>query len=431
MSGELANAATWEDVPALLEREADSRFEEDFARHERLTRENGMSLGDMMRAALDPDTPSDTRMACSVLTARMTRFLETEELKPDLARRYAHYASSGILSREDVDRAVDKALLMRRYPGLEERFSTASDAGAHRRELEAALRAPEVRPGLRLGIAELDALMNSGFGARPGETLHLVGPEGTLKTSLGLNALCGYVARGGRALLISLDMSPARVEERLLLRHLDCSVERLRELIRADAPEYREARRKREAEDGSLMVMGGPLNLEGVRAAALASGAGVVAVDYVTAVAGMESELAAARAMASLGRELTRRWGLSLLLLSQMSWASQRDQRSGGRGGHSMGGGSLGQFVDFEVELFRDEPVGAPGGVGEAGGGFGITGKAPDQNGPLIATLRKNRSGTSGVSFEIFPRYPSLTFEAHGKRVEPARPRRALFRAVI
>ena len=168
-AGGLTDVRAWEDLPAVLDREEDSRFEEDYARHERLVNGNGMSLGDMMRAALDPENPQDTGMAQRVLLSRTARFLETEELTPERARRYAHYASAGILSRGETERIVDKALLLRRYPELDGRFLAASDAGAHRRELEGLLRTVERRPGLRLGISALDALINSGFGARPGE----------------------------------------------------------------------------------------------------------------------------------------------------------------------------------------------------------------------------------------------------------------------
>ena len=77
-----------------------------------------------------------------------------------------------------------------------------------------------------------------------------------------------------------------------------------------------------------------------------------------------------------------------------------------------MGGGSLGQFADFELELYRDRP------------------ETADHDRPLIATLRKNRSGPSGASFQIFPRYPSLCFENRAEAVELARKRRSLFRPV-
>lgn len=49
----------------------------------------------------------------------------------------------------------------------------------------------------------------------------------------------------------------------------------------------------------------------------------------------------------------------------------------------------------------------------------------------LIATLRKNRSGQSGVSYEIFPCFPSLAFMGHAERVEKERKGKPLFQAFL
>jgi hypothetical protein len=73
----------------------------------------------------------------------------------------------------------------------------------------------------------------------------------------------------------------------------------------------------------------------------------------------------------------------------------------------------LEQLVDYEVELTRDEPL--------------IPGGKPRQ----IATLRKNRSGRSGVSFEIFPCFPSLTFTERSCAIEREKKRKPLFATYI
>ena len=92
-----------------------------------------------------------------------------------------------------------------------------------------------------------------------------------------------------------------------------------------------------------------------------------------------------------------------------MSRASRQDQAKGGTGGHAIGGSSLEQFTDFELELLSDAPE--------------MSGGKPR----LIATLRKNRGGPSGKSFEIFPFFPSLEFGSKAEPVEHAVTRKPMF----
>jgi KaiC/GvpD/RAD55 family RecA-like ATPase len=164
-----------------------------------------------------------------------------------------------------------------------------------------------------------------------------------------------------------------------------------------------------EEQDGNLSVMGGPLGIGKMREAILISDADVVAIDYVTLVEGYSSELKAAREMTRAVRSWRKEWGITFILLSQMSRESRRDAVNGGTGGHGIGGSSLEQLVDYEMELLRDTPL--------------VEGDHPR----LIATLRKNRTGPSGVSFEIFPCFPSLTFTDRAERVEQGRKRKPLF----
>ena len=94
-----------------------------------------------------------------------------------------------------------------------------------------------------------------------GEVLHIVGGEGGLKTSLLLHALIDYVERGGRALFLSLDMHPQKIEERLYRRLLNCGQAQVVEHIRLNTPEYRMAKEARARQDDGLSIMGGPMNL--------------------------------------------------------------------------------------------------------------------------------------------------------------------------
>jgi len=181
------------------------------------------------------------------------------------------------------------------------------------------------------------------------------------------------------------------------------------EHVRHDTGEYRRAKAILEEQDECLSVMGGPLDSGRMREAILMSRADVIAIDYVTLTEGYKSELEAAREVTRVVRHWRRAWGITFILLSQMSRESRHDAAQGGTGGHGIGGSSLEQLVDYEVELLRDSPL--------------IEGDRPR----LIATLRKNRSGQSGVSFEIFPCFPSLAFTDRADRIDRERRCKPLF----
>jgi KaiC/GvpD/RAD55 family RecA-like ATPase len=208
-------------------------------------------------------------------------------------------------------------------------------------------------------------------------------------------------------------MTPGMIELRRLMRILNCGRERAAEHVKHDTGEYRGARVILEEEDANLFVTGGPLGLAKMREAILMSEADVVGIDYVTLVEGFRNELETAREVTRAIRDWRRVWGVTFILLSQMSRESGRDAANGGTGGHGMGGSSLEQLVDYEVELTRDEPL--------------IPGDKPRQ----IATPRKNRSGKSGVSFEIFPCFPSLMFTGRSCVIEREKKRKPLFSAYI
>jgi KaiC/GvpD/RAD55 family RecA-like ATPase len=146
---------------------------------------------------------------------------------------------------------------------------------------------------------------------------------------------------------------------------------------------------------------------------ALAGRSKVAAIDYVTLAEGYNNELETAREVTKAVRRWRKACGVTFILLSQMPRESKRDAAQGGNGGHGIGGSSLEQLVNYEVELMRDEPLvqrGKP---------------------RLIATLRRNRSGVCGVSYEIFPCFPSLTFMEHAERVEKERKGKPMFQVFL
>jgi KaiC/GvpD/RAD55 family RecA-like ATPase len=266
---------------------------------------------------------------------------------------------------------------------------------------------------LQLGIGALDAEIGNGAGIGTGEVLHLVGGEGGQKTSLALHAAEHYARNGGKVLFVSLDMHPREIELRLMMKLLNCSRDTVLWHAEAWDDRYRQACEARRELDANLSIIGGPLNLAKIKAAILASEAQAVIVDYVTIVNGFNgNELDAARGVTQFVREARDRWGITFVLLSQMSRESVKDVRQGGTGGHAKGGSSLEQLVDYEIELSTDEPLTEGG------------------NRRLIAFLRKNRNGRKGLHFELFPSFPSMSFSERAEPVtrDPAK-RKITFRS--
>ncbi|MCL2009127.1 MAG: RAD55 family ATPase [Synergistaceae bacterium] len=346
-------------------------------------------------------------MRSHLIEIQYSHLLQEEHKTPEEASRILLYSARGLLSPPKIRRAISRGKLLSKRPESAKQFKDEAKGARHRTELEQALRNRHNLTPVTFGIDELDALIPGGITA--GEVLHIVGGEGGLKTSLLLHILCNYAKQGGQALFFSLDMPPETIELRRFMRIMDCGRERAKEHIKYDTEEYRRARELLEEQDENLSVMGGPLGLGKMQAAILVSGADLVAIDYVTLVDGHKNELDTAREVTRAVRNWRKTWGITFILLSQMSRESKRDAFQGGTGGHGIGGSSLEQLVDYELELMKDEPLGNGG------------------NPRLIATLRKNRAGQSGVSFEIFPCFPSLTFTGRAERVERDRKRKALF----
>jgi KaiC/GvpD/RAD55 family RecA-like ATPase len=395
----------YSDIGRYLAERADSQMEEAWELQDKLNAPNDMSLHDMLAAMEDED------MRAHLIELACPRLLQEERKTPEEAARILLYSARSLLPSETVRRAMSRGMLLAKRPESERRFRAESTGARHRKELEQALRLRSHSVPVRFGIDGLDSLIPGGIKA--GEVLHIVGGEGGLKTSLLLHILCDYAHRGGRAVFFSLDMTPEMIELRRLMRILNCGRERAAEHVKHNTDEYRKAKATLEEDDSNLSVVGGPLGLAQMRNAILMSGADVAAIDYVTLAEGFKSELETAREVTRAVRGWRKNWGITFILLSQMSRESRRDAASGGTGGHGIGGSSLEQLVDYEVELTRDEPL--------------IPGDKPRQ----IATLRKNRSGKSGVSFEIFPCFPSLTFTERAYVIEREKKRKPLFSAYI
>jgi KaiC/GvpD/RAD55 family RecA-like ATPase len=366
---------------------------------------DGMGFREALAAAED-----DIQRA-GMIEAEYVSLVRDEKKSPKEAAKLLMREARGRLPSQNVNRAISRGVSLSKNPDGEKRFRIEASTKRHRSELEEAIRRRHTLEPVTFGIDGIDESIPGGITA--GEILHIVGGEGGLKTSLLLHILCRYTEKGGRALFFSLDMTPEMIELRLLMRVMNRGKTQAMEHIQDDTDEYQRARAIREEQDTKLCVMGGPLDLDKMGEAILMSGADVAAIDYVTLVEGYNNELETAREVTKAVRRWRKAWGVTFILLSQMSRESKRDAAQGGNGGHGIGGSSLEQLADYEVELMRDEPL-------------ILRGKPR-----LIATLRKNRSGPCGVSYEIFPCFPSLTFMKHAERVERERKGKPMFQAFL
>ena len=392
--------ADYGNIGRCLAAAEDADFEQAWEVHDRQISPNGMNFREMFTFLEDADVREH------MIGVEYSRLVRDEKLSPGRAMRILLHAARNLMPPEKVRRAVHRGILLEKAPDSRKRFDAGAEGAKHRASLEQTLRNPYRGVPVAFGIDGLDALVPGGMTA--GEVLHIAGGEGGLKTALLLHILCHYLDRGGRALLFSLDMAPETIELRRLMRLMDCGKERVTEQIRHDTAEYRKIRTIPEEQDKRFSVMGGPQCLRSMHEAILMSGADVIAVDYVSLVGRYGSEAETAREVTRAVRWWSRTWGVAFILLSQMSRESLRDLIRGGTGGHGIGGSSLEQLADYELELKREESR------REGGGHF-------------VARLRKNRAGQSGVSFEIFPRFPSLVFSGHAERIERNEGRRPLF----
>ena len=399
---DMSGAQTWGDVEKAMARfEAKERWY-NFAAHERTLRPDGRALRDLLEFFGD-----NVEVGLDVLESMYQAYLGDADLARDYgkgaARDYCLWASKGLLPLEMVERTLARVDLLRRFPGVEDKLKTATDRQERLNNLELSVKRRADRV-LRTGITKLDNIINSGKGIFPGQMLNIVGGEGGGKTSLLLNILLNYIEQGGRALFFSLDMAPDRIDTRLLQRVLNCGQAKVHDLMRADSPLYHEARREVSARYDDLQIMGGPQTLEGIKAATLASGADVIALDFVTSpsLEGFDgNQHQQATAVAKTAKDIAHKWGLSVILLSQVSRSSGLDRARGGMGGHGAGGAILEQTVDYELELNSAPPL--PGDKG---------------NWRTFATLRKNREGPKMQTFEIFLMTPSMAFSSEAYEAE-------------
>jgi KaiC/GvpD/RAD55 family RecA-like ATPase len=275
----------------------------------------------------------------------------------------------------------------------------------HLEAFEQKVRAWDGLPVFRLGIDDLDE--DIGGGILPGEILTLVGGEGSMKTALALHAVETFIQEVGRKVLfLSLDMEAYRVNCRRLMPLMDLSELDVIQEMREDTPAYQEAKAKRrEMDRGLFRIVDGEYTVNDIEKVIQFEAPAVVVLDYLTAVAGYNSELDAARGVTSALRRWKHEFGCAFLILNQMSDIAQANQRKGDVGtGRGLGGGSLRRLSDVVLELIVDR-------VAPEGNMVYLTDPR------LICSVAKTRRGARGKHWKINYTGRTISFTGNAKRV--------------
>ena len=234
------------------------------------------------------------------------------------------------------------------------------------------------------GIHELDRAI--GGGIMKGQTMSIIGNPGSMKTSLLLSGIETWIGESDEPVaFFSVDMDKASIFERLMLRELRCGPDVLRDLYAQGSPEYLSAKQaigKRYS--GRLNVfensVGNKWTIEKIVEYVEINTPGLICVDFLTQLKKpRQSDFDVVNEVVPIFKDLAHSYGCAVVLLSQMSMASRKEQSSGGMGGAAKGGPTVEENVDIELELFRDIST------------------DPDNLAPMIiATVKKTRRGVAG-----------------------------------
>lgn len=268
------------------------------------------------------------------------------------------------------------------------------------------------------GIWELDEAI--GGGIMKGQIMSIIGNPGSMKTSLLLSGIERWIAESNEnAALFSLDMSKAAIFERLMLRELRCGRRILAEKYRAGAEDYAAAKeRLAKRFSGRLAVLGNRQtprwDIDSLARYVQYNVPGLVAIDYLTLLKkpGQSDYDTVNESMLKL-QELSRQYRTAIVILSQMSLESRREQARGGMGGAARGGGIVNELADTEIELFRDTTLNTEDG-------------APK----IVATITKTRSGIAGSSWRLDYNGPLMTFRGTATRTTRITAKRPVFEDV-
>lgn len=268
------------------------------------------------------------------------------------------------------------------------------------------------------GIEKLDEAI--GGGVMKGQLLSLIGNPGSMKTSLLLNGIERWVDESSEpAALFSLDMDKAAIFERFMLREMRCGREVLRSHYLGKSPQYaaaKEALGRRLSGRLSVLENQGSKRwtIDKIKEYIEFNTPGLVAIDYMTLLKKpRQSDYDTVNEAVPILKDLARFYGCAIVMLSQMSIASRKEQASGGAGGSARGGGIINEIVDIELELFRD-----------------VSRNPLDALPKIVATITKTRMGIAGASYQLEYSGPKMVFLGGAERVHRAVARKPVFDTV-
>jgi replicative DNA helicase len=276
-----------------------------------------------------------------------------------------------------------------------------TDPTLHQEAYEQQVKSWDGLPVFKTGIPDLD--MDIGGGILPGEIMSLVGGEGSMKTSIALHALNHYISEVGRKVLyVSLDMPAYQVVNRRLMPILQMNEMEILEAIKRDDPEYKHAVDVLNERDAGLFrVIDGDYTISDIERAIRTEAPAVICLDYLTAVAGFDSELDAARQVTAALRRWKNELGCAFLVLNQMSEIALANQRHGDVGtGRGLGGGSIRRLADVVLELFKDKAPTSDNGMPNW-----------DTMPRIICSVAKTRRGQNGRHWNLHYDGKTMTFK--------------------
>lgn len=322
--------------------------------------------------------------------------------------------AGGILTSQQIKRLAVQAMAEERE-GLKPGSLAISPLEDAMRQLREEVTGWGEGCAFEFGIPLLD---ESFGGIVPGETLVVVGQQGSMKTSLLLNGVEHYLRTvpDGKVLLYSLDM-PARVTTgRLLCRRLQCKEQMMWRLLKERDTDALKAQREMVDDFGPRLVIkenrpGKRYTIDMVKRDIELEMPTLVAVDYLTKLKRRnQSDLdCVSECMPDLV-EIAAEYSLQMVLLSQMSRAAKSAQVAGvASGGNAKGGGDVEDMATSVIDLFRDFPD--------------DSGAIPN----IIATVSKTRRGVSGKTFALGYWGTWMEFDGTAKVADRKKRKESLF----
>jgi len=346
----------------------------------------------------------DASLRCELIESYLQAILAAGALDAKMLNEQALTAFSGLLPEPAIRLSVDRAVMLsRQAPNYLER--PKDDILGYL----ARIKTPG--PVLEFGIPLLD----QSFGRlRKGEILSITAAEGSGKTSLLLKAIERFSeAKSGTWLHFNQDMTDTAFTERRLAISAGIYPRQIPDEARANTERYRRAVGELREQEASVTFVHGPRSLNQMQAAILKHRPDFVSIDYLSATnePGCKSDYELTRKAIQRIRQWRERWSIGIVVLNQMSRSAKLDMRNGGQGGHGVGGGSIEQAADAEIELVKDAGTDDP------------------MQSRFIAVITKARYGRAGTQLELDFDTSCLRFRQFAWEVERESKKKPLFGA--